>query len=148
MCASFAYIINTKTTMVLLTLIIVVLFIGIFYIYIKRSYFTLYGSIPGIPPHFLVGNLIQTDVIGKNIPFNIIFLDLKAKFGDVFQYWLGPSRMISINRLEDIQHIFSHRHIYDQGELFTEKISLVNPYAILCLTGSNIFFSIYILSYK
>ncbi len=122
--------------MVLLTsVVVVVVFLCVLYYYIKRVYFTLYGPIPGLPPQFLLGNLLQTGVIGKNVPFNLIFLDLKTKFGDIFQYWLGPSRIVVVNRLEDVQHIFNHRNIYDQGDIFTDKISLVNPYAILCLKG-------------
>ncbi|UJR10982.1 hypothetical protein I4U23_015167 [Adineta vaga] len=114
----------------------VIFFLILFYYYVKRVYFTLYGPIPGLSPQFLLGNLFQTGVIGKNRSFNEIFLDLKSRFGDVFQYWLGPTRIIVISQFEDVQHIYSHRHIYDQGDIFTEKISLVNPYAILCLKGS------------
>jgi hypothetical protein len=123
--------------MVLLTLVVVVLFLTVLYYYIKRVYFTLTGPIPGLPPQFLVGNLLQTGVIGKNIPFNVILLDLKSKFGDIFQYWLGSSRVIVVSRLEDVQHIFSHRHIYEQGDIFINKISLLNPYSILCMRGMN-----------
>ena len=124
--------------MVLLTLAVVVLFLTILYYYIKRVYFTLTGPIPGLPPQFLLGNLLQTGAIGKNIPFNVILLDFKTKFGDIFQYWLGSSRIIVVSRLEDVQHIFSQRHIYEQGDIFIDKISLVNPYTILCMRGLNI----------
>ncbi|CAF1054011.1 unnamed protein product [Adineta steineri] len=123
--------------MVLFTLFIITIFLLLLCYYIKRIYFTLYGSIPGLPPQFLVGNLLETGVIGKNIPINLIFLDLKAKFGDIFQYWLGPTRIIVVSRLEDVQYIYSHRHIYDQGDIFIDKISLVNPYAGLCMKGAS-----------
>jgi hypothetical protein len=86
--------------MVLLTLIVVVLFLIVLYYYVKRIYFTLRGPIPGIPPQFILGNLLQTGAIGSNVAFNIIFLDLKSKFGDIFQYWLGPTRVIVVSRLE------------------------------------------------
>lgn len=121
----------------LFTLVIVLVFLTVLYYYIKRVYFTLYGPIPGIPPQFLFGNLLQTGVIRENIPFNLIFLDLKTKFGDIFQYWLGSTRIILVNRLEDVQHIFNHRYIYDQGDIFIDKISLINPYAMLCMRGLN-----------
>jgi hypothetical protein len=111
----------------------------VLYYYIKRTYFTLHGPIPGIPPQFIFGNLLQTGVIRENIPFNLIFLDLKGKFGDIFQYWLGPTRIVVVNRLEDVQHIFGHKYIYDQGDIFTKTISLVNPYAMLCMTGQFFF---------
>jgi hypothetical protein len=125
--------------MVLLTLVVVLLFLTVLYYYIKRIYFTLHGPIPGLPPQFFFGNLLQTGVIRQNVPFNRVFLDLKAKFGDIFQYWLGPTRIVVVNHLEDVRHIFAHRHIYDQGELYTDKASLVNPYGVLYLTGLNIF---------
>ena len=121
--------------MVLLTVVVTLIFLTVLYYYLKRKYFTLVGPIPGIEPQFLFGNLIQTGLIGRDIAFNVTFLDLKAKFGDIFQYWLGPSRVVAVSRLEDVEHIFSNRHIYDQGELFTEKIGLVTPYAMLSLTG-------------
>jgi hypothetical protein len=137
--------------MVLFTLVVILLFLTVLYYYIKRVYFTLHGPIPGIPPQFIFGNLLQTGGIRQNIAFNLIFLDLKAKFGDIFQYWFGFMRIIVVNRLEDVQHIFDHRHIYDQGDIFTDKISLINPYAILCLRGLNTFISlsfIFNVSYK
>ena len=121
-----------------LTLVVIASFLTVLYIYLKRVYFTLNGPIPGLPPQFLIGNLWQTGFIGKNIPLNVIFSDLKEKFGDIFQFWLGPSRIVLVNCLEDIQHIFSNRHIYEQADLFTEKLSLINPFAILVLTGLNI----------
>jgi hypothetical protein len=140
-CAHISYI-NKKTNMILFTLVILLLFLTVLCYYIKRAYFTLHGPIPGIPPQFLFGNLLQTGVIRQNVPFNLIFLDLKEKFGDIFQYWLGPTRLILVNRLEDVQHIFGHRQIYDQGDIFRDKFSLVNPYAIPCMTGLNIFISL------
>jgi hypothetical protein len=123
--------------MVLLTLVVVVLFLTVLYYYIKRVYFTLTGPIPGLPPQFLLGNLLQTGVIGKKTPLLVVLRDLQLKFGDIFQYWLGSSRVIVVSRLEDVQHIFSHRHIYEQGDIFVEKMSLVNPYFILCMRGMN-----------
>ena len=117
--------------------------IVILFYYFKRVYFTFHGPIPGIAPQFLFGNLFQTGALGRNVPFNLIFLDLKAKFGDIFQYWLGPTRVVVVNCLEDVEHIFKHRHIYDQGEIFTEKISLMNPYGILSLRGSIGFFYLF-----
>lgn len=122
--------------MVLLTVGIALICLTVLYFYLKRKYFTLVGPIPGIEPQFLFGNLIQTGLIGRDIAFNVTFVDLKSRFGDVFQYWLGPSRVVVVNRLEDVEHIFGNRHIYDQGELFMEKIGLVTPYAMISLKGS------------
>lgn len=118
------------------TLVILGGFLGVLLWYIKHVYFTLRGSIPGLAPQFLLGNLLQTGVLSGGVAFNQIFLDLHAKFGDVFQYWLGATRIVVVSRLEDVQHIYSHRQIYEQGDLFTEKISLINPNAILCMKGT------------
>lgn len=121
--------------MVLLTIVVALLFLSISCYYFKRRYFTLIDPLPGIKPQFLFGNLLQTGALKKDVAFPLIFLELKTKFGDVFQYWLGPSRIVVVNRLEDIEHIFANRHIYDQADLFTEKIGIVNRYAILSLKG-------------
>jgi hypothetical protein len=121
--------------MVLLTVVVVVLFLTVLYYYIKRVYFTLHGPIPGLPPQFFFGNLLQTGVIGENVSSNLVFLDLKKKFGDIFQYWVGPTRIFVVSCLEDVEHIFGHRYIYDQGEIYTDKISLANPYSMLSMKG-------------
>jgi hypothetical protein len=126
--------------MVLLTLVVVILFLTVLWYYIKRVYFTLHGPIPGLSPQFLFGNLLQTGFIWHNVPFNLIFLDLKAKFGDIFQYWLVGTRIIVVSRLEDVQHIFGHRFIYEQADMFTEKLSLANPDTLFCMKGLNTFF--------
>ena len=118
-----------------LTSALVVLLVTAVYCYIKRLYFTLCGPIPGLRPQFLLGNLLQTGILGQNAPMNIVFLKLKAQFGDVFQFWLGSTRIIVTSNLEDVQHIFAHRQIYDQGDIFVDKISLVNPNAMLCMRG-------------
>ncbi|CAF2130873.1 unnamed protein product [Rotaria magnacalcarata] len=123
--------------MLLFTSFVVVSCVLVLYIYVKRVFFTLYGPIPGLKPQFLVGNLLQTGIIGQNAPMNIVFLKLKVKFGDIFQFWLGPTRIIVVNCLEDAQHIFTHRQIYDQGDIFVEKLGLVNPNAVLCLRGAK-----------
>ena len=62
-------------------------------------------------------------------------LKLQERFGDICQVWVGSMRLIIINRLDDVQHIFSHRVIYDQGDIFTEKLKLMNPNGIICLKG-------------
>ena len=125
---------NTRN-MLAFTLTLIVLLVTVVCYYIKRIYFTLTGSIPGLSPQFLVGNLLQTGILGQNVPMNVVFLKLKAQFGDIFQFWLGSTRIIVVSSLEDIQHIFSHRQIYDQGAIFVDKISLVNPNAMLCMRG-------------
>ena len=119
-----------------LTIALLILVGSIAYWYFKSVYFTLRGSIPGIPPQFLFGNLIQLRLLPrKTVSLPDVMLDLGKKFGDVYQLWLGSMRLIIINSLEDAQHIFSHRTIYDQGDIFTENLKLLNPKGVICLKG-------------
>ncbi|CAF1142003.1 unnamed protein product [Rotaria sp. Silwood1] len=119
------------------TVVIVVLFLTIFYYYVKYVYFTLRGPIPGIPPQFLFGNLLQTGIIWGDESLANVLLKLKIKFGDVFQYWFTYTRVIIVSSLEDIQHIFAHRNVYDQGDIFIEKLSIVNPSEVAALKGAK-----------
>ena len=122
--------------MLSLTVVIgIVLFLTILYYYVKSVYFTLRGPIPGIPPQFLFGNLLQTGIIWGDDSLSNVLLELKRKFGDVFQYWFTYTRVIVVSSLEDIQHIFTHRNIYDQGDIFIEKLSIVNPSEVAALKG-------------
>jgi hypothetical protein len=121
--------------MLSVTLFILVLFTTVLYFYVKRVYFTLRGPVPGLPPQFLVGNLLQTGLLQGDVCSNIVFLQLKAKFGDIFQFWVASTRIIVVSCLEDVQHIFAHRHVYDQGDIFVEKINLLHPNAIVGLKG-------------
>ena len=121
-----------------MTLTFVVLFVTVLYFYLKSVYFTLRGPIPGIPPQFFFGNLLQTGYFSwKPVSMPDLFPKLHDRLGDVFQFWIGSMRLIVINRLEDVQYIFSHRQIYDQGKLFTENLKSINPNGIICLTGTK-----------
>jgi len=95
---------------IILILIIVVLL----YIYLKFKYFTLHGPIPGLSPEFLFGNMHQTGIISRNESIPNVNLKLKEKFGDIYQFWMGPSRFIAVCNADDVEHILSHRNIYDQ----------------------------------
>ncbi|CAF1178689.1 unnamed protein product [Adineta steineri] len=120
------------------TFAIVLLFFSIVYYYFKSKYFTLHGPIPGIPPHFMFGNLLHCAFLlpgAGSIPD--VFLYMRERFGDVYQLWLGSKRMIMINCLEDAQHIFSHRLIYDQGDVFTKNLKIINPHGVICLKGAE-----------
>ena len=114
------------------TLAIILLFLSLVYYYFKSAYFTLRGPIPGIPPHFAYLSRAAGSMLG-------LMLQMKERFGDVYQMWLGPMRLIMINCLKDAQHIFSHRHIYDQGDIFTENFRIINPNGIICLKGKLTF---------
>lgn len=119
-----------------ITIAILIVFLTLIYYYLKSAYFTLRGPIPGIPPQFLFGNLLQAGLIGrKPIALADILLKWYEKLGDVYQIWFGSMHLIVVNSLQDAQHIFSHRHIYDQGDVFTETFKLINPNAVICLKG-------------
>lgn len=125
--------------MLSITVSVIILFITISYYYFKNVYFTLRGPIPGIPPQFFFGNLLQTGLFSrKTVSIADVILQMKERFGDVYQIWIGSMHLIIINSLEDAQHIFSHRNIYDQGDIFTEKFKLIHPNGIICLTGKFI----------
>ena len=121
--------------MLFLTFVIATLFVLVAYFYFKNAYFTLRGTLPGLPPQFLVGNLWQTGIIWRDEPFAMVFLDSKRKFGDAYQFWMGPMRVTVVGNVDDAQHIFTHRQIYDQGQMFTENFSLAYPNALICLEG-------------
>ena len=121
--------------MLLLILAFIVLFFIILYFYIKYKYFSLYGSLPGMSPQLLFGNVLQTGIVWGDETLPTVFRQFQAKFGDVFQFWLGSVRVIVVCRLEDVQHIFTHRHIYEQGGTFIDKYSYINPNALICLRG-------------
>ncbi|CAF3663560.1 unnamed protein product [Rotaria sp. Silwood1] len=118
-------------------MLVALLFLIIVYVYLKSAYFTLRGSLPGVAPQFLFGNLQQTGVIWRGEPLPNVLRQFQDKFGDVFQFWLGSARMVVVCRLEDVQHIFSHRHEYDQADLVEQKMNFIMPNSIFCLTGSK-----------
>jgi hypothetical protein len=98
------------------------------------KYFTLRGPIPGIPPHFLFGNLIQIGVF-NDVPFPDIYKNLKNRFGEYYQLWFGPWRVIAVSNVTDVQHIFTHRNIYDQGDIFCQQFSVMFPDSLICIKG-------------
>ncbi len=104
----------------------------------KSTYFTLDKSLPGIPPQVLFGNVLQTGLLWRGETLPTVFRQFQTKFGDVFQFWLGSVRVIVVCNIEDVKHIFGNRHIYDQGGSFINKYSIINPNALICLTGQEI----------
>ena len=117
------------------TLIIVVIVLVLIYWYLKLNYFTLYGSLPGLEPEFFFGNMRQTGMIKRNESVASVQLDMKRRFGNIYQFWMGFSRIIVVSGADDIQHIFNHRHIYDLGDLSIEKFSLLFQDSLICSTG-------------
>jgi hypothetical protein len=116
------------------TLISIVVILALTYIYFKQKYFTLHGSLPGLSPQFLVGNLVQAGIT-RGKPTSVVFMEWQRKYGDVYQFWYGPIRLIFVCGFEDVQHIFTHRHIYEQGDSRLHKNKLVFHDALVCTIG-------------
>jgi hypothetical protein len=114
-------------------LLLIVIALLVFYAQIK--YFTLRGPIPGLAPHFFFGNTIQSGLILKNLSLHEVWLQFKSRFGDIFQFWLGPWRVIVVSGIGDVQHIYTHRNIYDQGDILVEQFKLFLHDALICLKG-------------
>jgi hypothetical protein len=123
--------------MLSLTVVIGVLFVTVTYYYLKYAYFVLRGPIPGIPPQFFVGNLLQTGILWRDQSMTDVFYKLQDKFGDVFQFFYCHIRLIVISSFEDVNHIYAHRHIYEQSDIFLKKIGLLNTSEIVGLIGEK-----------
>jgi hypothetical protein len=119
-------------------LLILVVAVLVYY-YLKVKYFTLHGSIPGLAPHFFIGNLVQSGLLFGNTSLPEACSAFKRRFGDIFQFWLSFTRIIVVNDLNDIQYIFTHRHIYDQGDIYVEKFSTVIPHGLISSKGKLFF---------
>lgn len=135
MCVAYAIIaLDTSNSGDEMFVFLAAVIIVLLFIYIKLKYFTLRGPIPGIPPQFLVGNFIQTGFI-RGVSYAEIYKTLRERFGDTYQLWFGPTRFIAVNNTEDIHHIFTNRNIYDQGNLFVEKLSVIAPDSLITIKG-------------
>ena len=112
-------------------------FVILLLIYVKLKYFTLRGPIPGWSPHLFFGNLIQSGLLFGIKPASEVYISFKERFGDIYQYWLGFTRFTVVHNIDDVQYIFTHRNIYDQGEIFVEKFSIIVPDSIICNIGAK-----------
>ncbi|CAF2845745.1 unnamed protein product [Rotaria sp. Silwood2] len=116
-------------------LFVVILVVTLLLYYIKLKYYTFRGPLPGLPPHFLFGNLIQSGILLGNVSRPDALLAFKARYGDIFQFWAGPTRVIVVSNINDVQHIFTHRHIYDQGDLTIQTFGVLFPDGLICNKG-------------
>ncbi|CAF4647709.1 unnamed protein product [Rotaria sp. Silwood1] len=64
-----------------------------------------------------------------------VYISFKERFGDIYQFWISFTRYVIVNNIDDVQYIFTHRNIYDQGEVFLDKFSLFFPDSIICNIG-------------
>jgi hypothetical protein len=117
------------------TLIVAFVVLFLAYWYLKSKYFTLHGPVPGLAPQFLFGNMLQTGMLTRNESIVNVQLELQRQFGDVYQFSMGPVRFVAVCSADDVQHIFSNRHIYDQGDIYVEKFSVLFHDALICNKG-------------
>jgi hypothetical protein len=116
--------------------LLIIVFITILFVYLKLKYFTLYGPIPGKAPHFLFGNLIHTgQLYGRYIGDGLA--EFQEEYGDTFQVWFGLLHLICVCNPEDVQYVFTHRHIYEQGDLHVNQHRLTFKDAIICNIGAH-----------
>jgi hypothetical protein len=116
-------------------LLLVVILLTIIFVYIKLKYFTLYGPIPGKSPHFLFGNILQTG-LARGRYFGDISKELQDKYGDIFQIWFGRLHLICICDPNDVQHIFTHRHIYEKSNLHLNQYRIAFNDALIANIGT------------
>ncbi|CAF1131795.1 unnamed protein product [Adineta steineri] len=105
--------------------------------YLKLKYFTLHGPLPGMPPQFLLGNLAQSGLLFDKASLPEAHIAFKQRYGDIYQFWISSTRLIVVNNLNDIQHIFTHRNIYDQGDIYVQKFSIVIPHGLISSKGAK-----------
>lgn len=118
-----------------MVIILVLIIVTLLVVYIKVKYFTLRGSIPGSSPHILFGNLVESGHLFGGLTLPEALASFKKRFGDIFQFWLGPTHVIVVGNIDDIKHILRNRNIYDQGDIFIEKVSVIYPDTLFCLKG-------------
>ena len=116
-------------------ILLLIVFVSLIYFYLKFKYFTLRDNLPGLSPHIVFGNLIQSGILLNGTTASEAFLEFTHRFGKTFQFWLGFSRLIVVSSTGDVQHIFNHRHIYDQGDTFVKKFGILMPNAIISRIG-------------
>ena len=116
--------------------LLLLLLVALLFVYVKLKYFTLYGSIPGRDPQFFFGNILQTGMAnGRYI--GDVTREFQEKYGDTFQMWLALVHVIFVCNPDDVQYIFTHRHIYEQGDLHVSQHRVVFHDALICNLGAK-----------
>ncbi len=116
-------------------LLLICTVIALLILFFKVKYFTLRGPLPGLSPHFLFGNVIQSGFLLRGKSPAQIFAEFKHRYGDIFQFWFGSTRYIIVSNVNDVQHIFTHRNIYDQGDIYIQQFSTLFPNGFITLKG-------------
>ncbi|CAF1039584.1 unnamed protein product [Rotaria sp. Silwood1] len=105
--------------------------------YLKRGYSPSPDDLPGVKPHIIFGNLINSGILTRKSTFHQVLLDYQRRFGDKFQYWFGSYRCLVFCRIEHAQIIFADRHTFEQSPLFVPNFDLLCPNGIIMLTGAK-----------
>ena len=103
--------------------------------YLKLKHFTIRGSLPAVPPQFLFGNLLQSGLLFRGKTLAEVFLEYKARFGDIFQFYIASTRILIVSNADDVQHIFTHRNIYDQSDVNIQLFGSFAPSGLICIAG-------------
>lgn len=118
--------------------LLTVILIATIFVYLKVKYFTFHGPIPGQSPRFILGNLLEMGQL-KGEYMGDGFKQFQSKFGDTFQVQIGLLHVICVCNPDDVQHVFTHRHIYEQGNLHVDQHRLVLNDALICTMGESNF---------
>jgi cytochrome P450 len=59
------------------------------------------------------------------------------EYGDTFHLWIGLIHLICVCNPDDVQHVFTHRYIYEPGHLHVNQNRIVFNNALLCNTGAK-----------
>jgi hypothetical protein len=116
--------------------ILILVSVGLLVLYFMLKWFALRGSLPGLSPPLSVGNLIQTGVLFNSRSLVQVYLSFRERFGDIFQIWLDPWRFIVVGNVNDVQHIFTHRNIYDQSDFLVRQFGVFLPDELITLKGT------------
>ncbi|CAF1425920.1 unnamed protein product [Rotaria sordida] len=111
-------------------------FVSLLVLYIKYKYFTSRRSIPSKPGHFLFGNLLQSGLLRGN-SISQLYASFKIQLGDIYGINLGFLHAIVVGDIDDVQHIFSHRHIYDQSDWIVDLLGVLIPDGLITLKGTK-----------
>ncbi|CAF0940799.1 unnamed protein product [Rotaria sordida] len=114
-----------------------VIVITLIYIYLKRAYSPSPDDLPGVKPHIVFGNLLNSGILTGKLSFHQVFLDYQRRFGDKFQFWFGSHRCFVFCGVEHAQIIFADRHTFEQAPLSFPNFDLLCPNAIVMLTGAK-----------
>ncbi|CAF2806300.1 unnamed protein product [Rotaria sp. Silwood2] len=117
----------------------ITILIIVIYFYSKWKCYALRGSIPGLKPEFLFGNLRQLGIIGPNKELIDTYVHgcnkLQRKFGDIFQFWMGSNHLYVFCRPEHAEQIYGDRYRFDRAEIRLRTFRLISENFIISLIG-------------